>query len=94
MIKINYTEYSAIVNVVFSEELQRLEEWIFSIQNNYDCSADKYWVSESPGGDIPSMSEMNDLMMTAPGNPWGYNSDDPQVVEESVDLIRDMWMSM
>ncbi len=58
----NYKEYSAIINVAFSEEVQRLEEWIYSINTGIDCSEDKYWIKESPGADIPSLEELTGIL--------------------------------
>lgn len=96
MIKITYQEYSAIVNVVFSEEIQRLEEWIYSMTKGYDCSGDKYWIKESPGGDIPSLDELNDLIAKCfPSFTIGaIFSDNDETQEESVDLMRSAWMTM
>ena len=94
MSKITYQEYSAIINIVFSEEIQRLEEWLYSITKGYDCSGDKYWIKESPGGDIPSLDELNELMKTVTEGTQYLWSDDDLIVEETVDLIRSKWMSM
>jgi hypothetical protein len=97
MNKISYKEYSAIVNVVFSEELQRLEEWIYSMTNGYDCSEENYWIKETPGADIPSLDELNTLMLAlvwGDGEDIDLFSDDDLIVEETVDLIRSKWMSM
>ena len=58
----NYKEYSAIINVAFSEEVQRLEAWIYSINTGIDCSEDKYWIKESPGADIPSLEELTGIL--------------------------------
>lgn len=92
-----YKEYSAIINVVFNEEVQRLEEWLYSITKVYDCSEDKYWIKEAPGGDIPSLEELNKLMLKVvwwDGCDLDLFSDDDSIVEETVDLIRSEWMTM
>jgi len=52
-----YQEYCELLKLVFSEELERLEEYLYSIKNNYDCSADKHWVL-TPNQDLPSYEEM------------------------------------
>ncbi len=93
----NYKEYSAIINVAFSEEVQRLEEWIYSINTGIDCSEDKYWIKESPGADIPSLDELNTLMLDLvwrDGEDIDLFSHDDDVVDEVVGLIRDKWMTM
>jgi len=87
-----YKEYSAIINVVFNEEVQRLEEWLYSITKVYDCSEDKYWIKESPGGDIPSLKELDKLMLRV--GDLDIFSDDDSIVDENVDIIRSEWMTM
>lgn len=87
-----YKEYSAIINVVFNEEVQRLEEWLYSITKVYDCSEDKYWIKESPGGDIPSLEELDKLMLRV--GDLDIFSDDDSIVDENVDIIRSEWMTM
>tara|TARA_R100001377_G_C3158571_1_gene98888 strand:+ start:326 stop:598 length:273 start_codon:yes stop_codon:yes gene_type:complete len=88
MNKISYTEYSAIVNVVFSEELMRLEEWLYSIKNNYDCSADRYWVCESPQ-DVPSLAELS-LILDGIDQSLLF-SQDQDIVENTIELITEKW---
>ena len=87
-----YKEYSAIINVVFNEEVQRLEEWLYSITKVYDCSEDKYWIKESPGGDIPSLKELDKLMLRI--GDLDICSDDDSIVDENVDIISSEWMTM
>ena len=91
----NYKEYSAIINVAFNEEVQRLEEWIYSINTGIDCSEDKYWIKESPGGDIPSLEELTGILSSTEEIRYlDLFSDDDDVVDEVVGLIRDEWMTM
>jgi|TARA_B110000977_G_C10640100_1_gene323677 hypothetical protein len=91
----NYKEYSAIINVAFSEEVQRLEEWIYSINTGIDCSEDKYWIKESPGADIPSLEELTGILSSTEEIRYlDLFSDDDDVVDEVVGLIRDKWMTM
>tara|TARA_B110000902_G_scaffold262271_1_gene338782 strand:- start:339 stop:617 length:279 start_codon:yes stop_codon:yes gene_type:complete len=91
----NYKEYSAIINVAFNEEVQRLEEWIYSINTGIDCSEDKYWIKESPGGDIPSLEELTGILSSTEEIRYlDLFSDDDDVVDEVVGLIRDKWMTM
>jgi hypothetical protein len=86
-----YKEYSEIVKVVYSEELERLDEWIYSMTNGYDCSGDKYWIKESPG-DIPSLDELEQLMEGV--DQALLFSDEGTVMEDTVDLIRSKWMQI
>jgi|SaaInlV_100m_DNA_3_1039692.scaffolds.fasta_scaffold61821_2 hypothetical protein len=60
--EINYSEYCELVKSVFSEEFQRLEEYIYSIKNNYDCSHENYWIMDPEQG-IPSMEEFKQVMV-------------------------------
>tara|TARA_R110000744_G_scaffold355499_1_gene462074 strand:+ start:243 stop:521 length:279 start_codon:yes stop_codon:yes gene_type:complete len=91
----NYKEYSAIINVAFNEEVQRLEEWIYSINTGIDCSEDKYWIKETPGGDIPSLEELTGILSSTEEIRYlDLFSDDDDVVDEVVGLIRDKWMTM
>jgi hypothetical protein len=91
----NYKEYSAIINVAFNEEVQRLEEWIYSVNTGIDCSEDKYWIKESPGGDIPSLEELTGILSSTEEIRYlDLFSDDDDVVDEVVGLIRDKWMTM
>jgi|TARA_R110001592_G_scaffold55234_4_gene168896 hypothetical protein len=91
----NYKEYSAIINVAFNEEVQRLEEWIYSINTGIDCSEDKYWIKETPGGDIPSLEELTGILSSTEEIRYlDLFSDDDDVVDEVVGLIRDEWMTM
>ena len=80
-----YETYRLVVTKVFSEELERLEEWIYSIQNNLDCSEDKYWTVEAPGG-IPSLEEMAEL--TDGLDLTVLESDDEDAIEVLAEEIR------
>jgi hypothetical protein len=59
--KWNYQAYCKVTKTVWSEELERLEEYMYSIKNEYDCSEDKYWV-KNPNQDIPSYNEFCEVM--------------------------------
>ena len=83
----NYQAYSMLLNLLFSEELERLGEYLYSVNNNYDCSEEKYWI-HTPNQDLPSYEEMEKIMKT-------YNStvsvDD--INEEQAEAIKAIWYS-
>ena len=53
----NYEAYSTLVKTIWSEEFERLQEFIFCVTHNQDSSEDKYWI-KSPDQDIPDYDEM------------------------------------
>jgi len=53
----NYETYSKLVKTIWSEEFERLQEYIYCITAEYDGREDKHWV-ETPYQDIPDYEEM------------------------------------
>jgi len=80
----DYSNYCLLVKEVFGEELERMEEFLYSIKNNYDCSGDKPWIDE-PFADIPSRREMIQIMLNFEG------VDINNLTDEQVDDIRAVW---
>tara|TARA_R110000751_G_scaffold99866_1_gene193441 strand:+ start:178 stop:465 length:288 start_codon:yes stop_codon:yes gene_type:complete len=80
-----YQEYCELLKLVFSEELERLEEYLYSIKNNYDCSADKHWVL-TPNQDLPSYEEMIKVMSI-----YGLSLKADEINEDQVSDIKEIW---
>jgi hypothetical protein len=57
MKEFNYTIYSEMVKRIFGEELERMQEYLYCINNVYDASDDKPWVL-SPDQNIPDYYDM------------------------------------
>ena len=63
----NYETYSKLVKTIWSEEFERLQEYVYSkyvdvlrvddINTGNDVRGDKHWV-ETPDQDIPNFEEM------------------------------------
>lgn len=53
----NYEAYSKLVKTIWSEEFERLQEYIYSIKIEHDVRDDKHWVG-TPDQDIPDYEEM------------------------------------
>jgi len=87
--KWNYHSYCKVINVVWSEELERLEEYIYSIKNEYDCSEDKYWIKKS-NQDIPSYDECLEVMKIYGDDLSNYNPDTDEW-DTQVDIIKNIY---
>ena len=57
MQEFNYTTYSKMVKRIFGEELERMQEYLYCITNEYNASDDKPWVL-SPDQNIPDYYDM------------------------------------
>lgn len=53
----NYETYSKLVKTIWSEEFERLQEYVYFIKTGNDVRGDKHWV-ETPDQDIPNFEEM------------------------------------
>jgi hypothetical protein len=80
-----YQEYCELLKLVFSEELERLEEYLYSIKNNYDCSADKHWVL-TPNQDLPDYEEMIKVMSI-----YGLSLKADEINEDQISDIKEIW---
>jgi len=85
----NYKEYSTLVKTVWGEELERLEEYIYSINNEYDCSEEKYWVKDTHQ-EIPSYDECLIVMKIYGDDLSNYNSDQHEW-DTQVDIIKNIY---
>ena len=57
----NYEIYSKLVKTIWSEEFDRLQEFVFCVTHNQDSSEDMHWV-KSPDQDIPDYDEMYNVI--------------------------------
>jgi len=85
----NYQAYCQIIKTVWSEELERLEEYMYSIKNDYDCSEDKHWVKE-PHQDIPSYDDCFEVMKIYSDDLSNYNPHTDEWYTQ-VDIIKNIY---
>jgi len=87
-----HLEYCKLVKTVFSEEFERLEEYVFSMRNEVDCSEEKYWIL-TPDQDIPSLKDMEKVMRVYKDDLNLYEVESDEWYGEIAE-IKDIWYNI
>lgn len=85
-------QYYKYLRFACAEELERLSEFLYGIDNNYDASGDKHWVA-MPDANCPPDKEDVEKYLTGRDMAQDFaiiDSDDEENKEELLDELRQL----
>lgn len=59
---ITFPQYMKYIKFTCDEELERLGEFLYSMDNNYDCSGDKYYIAYPDSNCPPDIEHVTKML--------------------------------